>query len=172
MTLERKTGSSKTERPRRSARFIGLLLLSLLGLVACSSPPSPQKVHALGEPGIPDHAPFADISCLKCHDRDRPAPVTDTTTGAALIHGGGQDCGQCHTAGGASWRVFSAFSHVPTPGSCLDCHSSARPTAIVNNMAHSYAGVGDCAACHAGGAGVTWTSATYVHEPVPQSCAE
>ena len=39
-------------------------------------------------------------------------------------------------------------------------------------MSHAYPGVGDCVACHAAGAGIAWTTATYVHEPAPASCAE
>ena len=92
----------------------GLIALLLI-LSGCSNAPSPQPVHASAEPVIPDHTAFAGISCLNYHELDRPAPVIDTATGAAVIHGGGQDCGQCHTAGGASWRIFTAFSHSPAP---------------------------------------------------------
>ncbi len=151
---------------------VAALALVVLALSGCSQPPSPQPVRAQPERGIPDHTPFAGISCLNCHDQDRPAPIIDATTGAPLIHGGGADCGQCHTAGGATWRIFTTFTHSPTPASCLDCHSTARPAALVNQMLHSYAGVGDCVDCHTVGAGVTWTGGTYAHEPNPASCAE
>ncbi len=155
----------------RLTRSLALLLLCALGLGGCTNPPSPQPVQSRSERGIPDHSTFANLSCLSCHDRDRPAPVIDTTTGAGMIHGGGQDCGQCHTAGGASWRIFTAFSHSPTPDTCLDCHSSARPAALVNNkMLHSYSGVGDCVDCHAADAGTTWTTGTFSHEPYPATC--
>ena len=154
----------------RGTGLIALLLLLVLG--ACSNAPSPQPVHASAEPVIPDHTPFADISCLSCHGLDRPAPVFDTATGASVVHGGGQDCGQCHVAGAASWRIFSAFSHSPAPAACFDCHSAAQPAALVNKMLHTYPGVGDCASCHVGGAGVTWAGGTYSHEPYPGSCAE
>ncbi len=154
----------------RITSMAGLLLLLILG--GCSNAPSPQPVSAAGEPVIPDHTPFADISCLNCHAADRPAPVIDTATGAAVIHGGGKDCGQCHTAGAASWRVFTAFSHSPAPAACFDCHSAAQPTVLVNRMLHNYPGVGDCAACHVANAGLTWRGGTYAHEPYPGSCAE
>ena len=97
--------------------LIALLLLLVLG--GCSNAPSPQPVHASAEPVIPDHTPFADISCLSCHGLDRLAPVIDTATGASVVHGGGQDCGQCHVAGAASWRIFTAFSHSPAPVSTV-----------------------------------------------------
>lgn len=148
------------------------LALCLLALGGCSGSPSPEPVPPQAEAGIPDHTQFASLACVQCHDLDRPAPVIDATTGAALVHGGGADCGGCHTAGGASWRIFTAFSHAPTPVSCLDCHASARPTGIVNQMLHAYPGVGDCVACHAAGAGVTWTTGSYAHEPAPGTCAE
>jgi hypothetical protein len=158
---------------RGTSAWLGLATLLLLALAGCSSPPSPEPVPPLGERGIPDHTPFADLSCVQCHDLDRPAPVIDTLTNAPIIHGGGQDCGQCHTAGGASWRIFTTFSHSPTPASCLDCHSTIRPAGLVNDhMLHSYPGVGDCVACHAAGAGVSWTTATFVHEPTAVTCAE
>lgn len=156
---------------RLTRAWLACLAMAMLGIGACSSPPSPQPVQPL-DVGIPDHVPFAALRCTQCHDRDRPAPVIDATTGAPLIHGGEQECGACHTAGGASWRIFATFSHTPTPETCLDCHSTARPTALVNQMLHAYPGVGDCVACHTTGAGVSWTSGTYNHLPSPATCAE
>jgi hypothetical protein len=156
-----------------AARWVGLVLLGLLALAGCSSTPSPEPIHALPDTAIPDHAAFSSIACDKCHEFDRPPPAIDAATGALLVHGNGADCGQCHTAGGPTWANFTAFNHSPLPDSCLDCHETKRPAALVNgNMLHTYPGVGDCVACHAAGAGVAWTGGTFSHVPLPGSCAE
>jgi hypothetical protein len=151
----------------------GLLVLCLVALSGCLNTPDPAQVNALLAGGIPDHSAFGSTACVSCHSLDRPAPQIDTTTGAPIIHGGDSDCGECHVAGGANWRTFIAFNHSPVPEACDNCHLAARPTALVNDkMLHSYPGVGDCVACHAAEAGVTWASASYAHDPLPSSCDE
>jgi hypothetical protein len=163
----------KPQRSRQMLSWIGLAVLSLLNLNGCLNTPSSEQVNAVIAGGIPDHAAFGSTSCETCHSLDRPAPTIAAETGAEVIHGGGRDCGECHIAGAANWRTFVPFSHSPLPATCDTCHLASRPTAIVNDkMAHTYAGVGDCVACHAPGAGVTWANGTYVHEPLPGSCAE
>lgn len=148
----------------------GAALGLLLALAACSTP-APEAVHDVSTAdAIPDHTPFANLECVTCHELDRPPPAIDAASGAEVVHGGGEDCGGCHVAGGTSWRAFTAFNHAPTPSACGDCHASARPAGIVNGMLHTFPNVGDCADCHAGTAGITWSGATFGHDPVPTTC--
>ena len=150
-----------------------LIALCLVALSGCLDTPDPEQMNALLAGGIPDHSAFGSTPCEDCHTVDRPAPQIDATTGAPIIHGGNRDCGECHVAGGANWRTFIAFSHVPVPETCDDCHLETRPAVLVNdNMLHTYPGVGDCVGCHAAEAGVTWAGASYEHNPLPTTCAE
>jgi len=151
--------------------WIGLLL-SLGTLTGCLNTGANQPVDPLLAAGIPDHTAFGNTPCETCHALDRPPPTIQAVTGIQMIHGDGRDCGECHVAGAANWRTFVAFSHSPVPVSCTDCHHSAQPTALVNEMLHAYPGVGDCVACHSADAGVTWTKGTYAHQPLPGTCAE
>ncbi|MFW7380096.1 MAG: hypothetical protein ACOH5I_14880 [Oligoflexus sp.] len=53
-------------------------------------------------------------SCVSCHEINRPAPP----------HVASQDCVNCHSYPG--FDNIQAFSHLPKPETCEDCH--ARPT--------------------------------------------
>ncbi|MEO8225223.1 MAG: hypothetical protein ABI661_10500, partial [Gammaproteobacteria bacterium] len=127
--------------PLRTASWLCLGVLSLLTLNGCLNTPSSQQVSAVVAAGIPDHSAFGSTPCETCHALDRPAPTIDPVTNAEVIHGGGRDCGECHVPGAPNWRTFVAFSHSPVPVACDDCHLASRPTAIVNNMVHTYPGV-------------------------------
>lgn len=159
-------------RALRRLTWIAFLVLSLGGLTGCLNTPSNESVDPLVAAGIPDHTAFGNTPCVTCHEVDRPPPTIQAGTGIPAVHGDGRDCGECHVAGAANWRTFVAFSHSPVPATCTDCHHSAQPTALVNQMLHTYPGVGDCVACHAADAGVTWTNGTYDHQPIPSTCVE
>ncbi len=161
--------------PYPSPRWLaaaGLLAFSLFALSGCLNTPANQSIDPAFALGIPDHSAFGNTPCVTCHEVDRPPPTIQAGTGIPMPHGDGRDCGECHVAGGASWREFTTFSHSPTPETCSDCHLSAQPTTLVNRMLHTYPGVGDCVACHAASAGVAWTGGTYAHQPIPGTCVE
>ena len=104
-------------------------------------------------------------TCLPCHESDRPSLLVNDH----FLHsvGGSGDCANCHTRPGEQW-AGGLFSHEPAPASCAECHSSKRPTAVVNRFDHTASGA-DCSNCHKR-PGFTWSEATYGHSPKPTQC--
>lgn len=97
-------------------------------------------------------------TCLPCHAGERPTALTGAfkgppfdfgTNDAGITHGAGQDCAVCH-ARTQDW-IGGNFTHAPTTiaaRTCVACHSTQRPTSIVQGFDHAQAGNGDCFGCH------------------------
>lgn len=111
-------------------------------------------------PGTPEALP---ISCIACHDADRPAPD----------HYPGQDCATCHTEDGWDVGVTPIDTDPPTDTGpvdphaglapeqlCWDCHEAERSApdhyADPVNPVKSW----DCGPCHTL---VDWAEAPYEH---------
>jgi hypothetical protein len=110
------------------------------------------------------HLPGAAVptTCASCHEARRPTTTVgwQSTTytkspfdyvGAGTVdHGAGEDCAVCHSSSTSTW-VGGRFPHGPTSvaaNSCLTCHTTQRPTAVVQGFDHSLNGTGDCRGCH------------------------
>jgi hypothetical protein len=101
----------------------------------------------------------AQSSCLSCHASERPTSTSGFTAYDNVnkpfdvtTHGGSLDCITCHSGTNqyvskANWGTGN-YSHVQTLSSCISCHSSQRPTTVVNGFNHSLSGTGDCFGCH------------------------
>jgi hypothetical protein len=109
-------------------------------------------------------------TCLPCHGSERPtsntgwvsttyqsSPFDYGTNSSGVTHGDGLDCATCHRGPGTgTWGstqnwVGGNFTHGPATVSgttCIACHVSQRPTAVVNGFDHSANGTGDCLGCH------------------------
>jgi Class III cytochrome C family len=106
-------------------------------------------------------------ACASCHSSEQPTTIINEMSHQA---GGIGDCAGCHSANvGVSW-TGGTYSHNPAPASCSACHSPQRPTSIINGFNHSVGGMGDCATCHLQ-PGVTWSGASFSHNPKPATCA-
>lgn len=97
-------------------------------------------------------------SCNSCHDSTRPnstagfVGLNPATPFDYNTHGSPMDCVTCHAATTqfnlkSDWRG-GYFTHSANLTSCSSCHSSQRPTSVVNNFDHSKSGTGDCIGCH------------------------
>jgi hypothetical protein len=109
-------------------------------------------------------------TCLPCHAGERPAttagwlsttyqgsPFDYGTNASGITHGDGQDCVSCHrNPGTGSWGgtqnwARGSFTHGPATLSgttCVACHTTQRPAAVVSGFDHSLNGTGDCLGCH------------------------
>lgn len=99
-----------------------------------------------------------ETSCSTCHELSRP----NTTVGFIGLdanrpfdyfsHASGTDCVSCHTPQArartrADWAGGN-YVHSPLLTACVSCHSSQRPTTIVNGFNHATSGTGECFSCH------------------------
>ena len=109
-------------------------------------------------------------TCLPCHTNERPAstsgwlsttytqsPFDYGTSANGITHGDGQDCASCHGGpgtgawGGSQNWAGARFPHgaaTVAGTTCIACHSSQRPTALVMSFDHAANGSGDCFGCH------------------------
>jgi hypothetical protein len=109
-------------------------------------------------------------TCLPCHGNERPtstsgwlsttytkSPFDYTTNASSISHGDGQDCASCHSGpgtgawGGSQNWAGARFPHgagTAAATTCIACHTSQRPTTLVNSFDHSLNGSGDCFGCH------------------------
>lgn len=114
-----------------------------------------------------DHSKFNVNTCAPCHEATRPISVP--------VHGNGQDCANCHTPtpnslGAISWLNLAHYDHNPMPTSCLNCHSTSRPTQLAPHMTGQRGATADCATCHIY---PTWKPAIFNHAITTlTSCAE
>ncbi len=117
--------------------------------------------------GIFSHNP-TPANCSTCHTADRPTVIV---SGFDHKIAGMGDCKSCHKNPGVAWTGAS-FTHSPTPGTCIDCHLSKRPTGLAGSppFDHSKGGLGDCKSCHKVNIGTNWTGASFSHNPTPASC--
>ncbi|HAR41545.1 MAG TPA: hypothetical protein DCS07_02765 [Bdellovibrionales bacterium] len=104
-------------------------------------------------------------TCSRCHSSQRPSGIVNRFNHSI---GGTGDCAACHKQPGVTWSG-GVYNHTPTPSSCSGCHSSDRPTAIVNGFNHATSGTGDCASCHRQ-PGIAWAGAIFPHSPMPTTC--
>ena len=127
-------------------------------------------------------------TCLPCHAGERPtstagwlsatyqaSPFDYGTNASGITHGNGQDCVLCHANpgtgawGGTQNWASGSFTHGPATISgttCVACHTTQRPAAVVSGFDHSLNGAGDCLGCHQ----ATVTAGTYVkYTPIPGS---
>lgn len=150
-----------------------IFLFTLLLVQGCIVS-TPKVENAAYMTAIFNHANFLN-SCVACHESKRPAPV------AAVAHGGGADCAQCHQP--PTWL----YGHNPTPTSCNTCHDSTgthpqRPTDTVHisaiqtpgslvpvRVAPHY-GSQDCVLCHVPATGTAPAAWAFKHTPQPTSC--
>jgi len=170
---------------------------------------------ALGAPGEPDTAIHRNTSgdCATCHNTGSFADAFVDHSGPEVIgsrcdscHNGvdatgkdaktdhvatSQDCGVCHTAGGAfAPAVFDHSGitsncaschngidatgkdakvdppHIPTNEDCSACHT---PTAFANAHFDHQGITGNCASCHDG---TTATGKSDTHVPTAQDCVD
>ena len=140
--------------------------------------------HGFGDP--------APTQCIACHAGNVPngyvgtAGMIDIRTAFGGLfdhssHGGTNDCIECHMANqdslGVTWKG-GVYSHYPLPTKCSGCHTpTQRPTgSAAGTIDHDQfvSGNGDCGLCHGTYGptiGRTWSMRTFVHSPVPVTCA-
>ncbi len=139
---------------------------------------SQARFHLPGSP--------TPTSCLPCHGGERPtttagwlsttyrnSPFDYLTNSSGISHGDGQDCALCHAnPGTGAWGstqnwAKGYFTHGPATISattCVACHDTQRPAAVVSGFDHSVNGTGDCLGCHQ----ATVLAGKYVnYNPVP-----
>ena len=102
-----------------------------------------------------------ETSCSQCHERERPTStagfigLNPNTPFDYDTHGRGTDCATCHRMQSMGLRnqnewANGYFTHTSTLTSCAGCHSSQKPTAIINGFDHGTIGTTDCFSCHSG----------------------
>lgn len=105
------------------------------------------------------HVAFpSPAACLPCHEAGRPtsgAPATQPpfdfgTNARGITHGAGQDCAVCHRPVPKTFATgyYTHDGGVVASQTCVACHTTQRPTAVVNGFDHSTSGTGDCFGCH------------------------
>ena len=115
--------------------------------------------------GAKYHLPGAAApgTCLPCHAQERPTSTTGWqsttytrspfdygTNAQGVTHGGGEDCAVCHGTSTQTW-VGGHFPHgagTLATSTCIACHVTQRPAAVVMSFDHALNGTGDCRACH------------------------
>lgn len=137
--------------------------------------------------GTYSHIPVP-TSCNSCHSSDRPSGTTyypslpSKPTLNLYVHAtqynGGADCATCHLQvpmnAGSTW-AGAYYNHTTNTGAmvtnCTNCHKGNMPIGVTATMTFNHANVGtkDCYECHKG-AGATWSTANFSHQPVPVSC--
>jgi hypothetical protein len=131
---------------------------AVLGLNACFSRTPGVSGQQYVQPAFM-HANFiGSNTCSSCHAADMPGPIEGE------IHGGGNDCGMCHVPkdDGSGWLPVIAFTHVPAPTTCLECHAEDRPPSPHPQTV-------DCVLCHKFGSTFTPLPGATNNGPPPSS---
>lgn len=119
-------------------------------------------------------------SCNSCHGSERPNSAFMTIGGVTspfagydsvnkpfdlTTHGGTLDCATCHAVPPSSPNITNwkngHFVHTSSLTTCISCHSSQRPSALVSGFSHSTNGLGDCIGCHQASMSTTFSSITH-----------
>lgn len=139
--------SSSTGNPSQNSPEMTTVPAENTGIASAESSPAAVFLH-----------PPIKENCVSCHEKDRGSRPT-----FMLVHGGKEDCSNCHTADPTALTWLGAkFSHTPAPAYCQECHGGQRPVT-------PHVQTGDCVDCHTHPA---WKSATtaFTHTPKPDSC--